>query len=65
MTNAVERETLFMHDLNRTGEDYSQTGCWDENANFEAESEDGADEKKEDECHFSAPEITLVRLNVE
>ena len=36
---------LFMYDLNRTGEDNSQQGCWDENPNFEAESEDGADEK--------------------
>ena len=43
---------LLMHDLNRAGEDDSQKSCWDENANFKAESEDGADEKKEDQCHF-------------
>jgi hypothetical protein len=54
--------TLFMHNLNRTGENYSQKGCWDENANFEAESADDADEKKKDECHFSAPKIHFTTL---
>jgi hypothetical protein len=43
---------LFMHDLKRAGEDDSQKSCWDENANFKAESEDGAEEKKDNECHF-------------
>jgi hypothetical protein len=50
---------LLMHDLNRAGNDYGQKSCWDENANSKAESEHGADEKKEDECHFSAPKIFL------
>jgi hypothetical protein len=43
---------LLMHYLNRAGEDYSQKSRWDQNANFKAESENGADEKKDDECHF-------------
>jgi hypothetical protein len=50
---------LLMQDLNRAGKDYGQKSCWNENANFKAESEHGAYEKKEDECHFSAPKIYL------
>src|SRR5215470_14673034 len=50
---------LLVHDLNRAGKDYGQKSCRDENANFKAESEHGADEKEEDECHFSAPKICL------
>ena len=42
---------LFMRELNENGEDYSQKSDWDENANLEAESEDGAYEKKDNECH--------------
>jgi hypothetical protein len=51
-----------MHDFNRAGEDDSQKSYWDENANLEAESEAGPDEKKEDECHFSAPSISILPL---
>jgi len=50
---------LLVHDLNRAGKDYSQKSCGDEDANFKAESEYGADEKEEDECHFSAPNNDL------
>jgi hypothetical protein len=43
---------LLVHDPNRAGKDHGQKSCWDENTNLKAESEHGADEKKEDECHF-------------
>jgi len=53
-----------MRELNENGEDYSQKSGWDENANFKAESEDSADEKKEDERHFSAPKIYLPYFTI-
>jgi len=45
---------LLMHDGDRSREDHGQKGRRDKNANLKAESERGADEKKDEQCHLEA-----------
>jgi hypothetical protein len=47
---------LSLSNLDRTGDDYSQNNCWDENENFKAEPQNAAGKEKECcDCHFHPP----------